>query len=469
MVQETHDGKDPSIQSSISPDAPTVSGLDGSYRIIRLLGRGTMSSVYLAEQISMARPVALKILSPTLSGDSRFVERFLGEARATARLNHPNIVSAIDFGEADSRFFLAMEYVEGDSLLDVLEREGVLDEKKVLNIGLQIIAALIHAHDNNVIHLDIKPANIAICNDGRVKLADFGLAMILDKPAREDMSRKAVGTPYYMSPEQVEGGELDWRSDQFSLGASLYEAITGKKPFQGDSVADVLAKRFFDKPTPAWKAGRNKVSRAFSAVLAKMLSRSPEGRYQSLAELEADFRLVQAGKKPAVAKISLTEQTSPISTAWESFGYAGVVGRVDSILWRQRWNWLIYSSLLFLGLIALYGIMHGRELVGPTPPRIVVSDMLAAAENLPPNRMTPVREMWEGAMRLCMKAEKEPTEDNVRRALYSLRLIANSRDYRESAYGMTARRLADELSRSSSKSRPGEAPERAERLESSGE
>lgn len=446
MEQEDSCTKTPIILPSATPDDPTIAGLEGNFRIIRLLGRGTMSSVYLAEQISMARPVALKILAPNLSKEPRFVERFLGEARATARLNHPNIVSAIDFGEVDSRFFLAMEYIEGESLAVRLERDGLLDEKRVLDIGLQIISALIHANENNVIHLDIKPANIVICGDGRVKLADFGLAMILDKPVREEMSRKAVGTPYYMSPEQVEGGHLDWRSDQFSLGASLYEAVTGRKAFQGETVSDVLVKRFFDKPLPAWKVSRNKVSRSFSAVLGKMLSRSPEGRYQSFTDLETDFLRIQAGKQPAVARISSEEDRgAPISSAWASSGYAGVVERVDSLLWRQRWNWLFYSAILFLGMLVIYGAMHASELVGPTPPRLVANEWLTEAENLPPDVMTPVREMWLGALRLCMKAEKDPSEENLRRAAYSLRLIANNREYRDTAYGNAARNWSESL------------------------
>lgn len=441
MEYERTSTSSPVILPSGTAATPTVFGLEGSYRVIRLLGRGTMASVYLAEQVSMARPVALKILSPSLSGDPEFVQRFLREARASARLNHPNIVSAIDFGEFESRFFLTMEFVDGMSLAAVLVRDGILEEQRVLGIGLQVISALSHASEHKVVHLDVKPANIMICKDGRVKLADFGLAMIVDSPGSAEASRKAVGTPYYMAPEQVEGGKLDWRTDQFSLGASLYEAVTGMKPFQGNSVSDILVKRFFEKPEPAWRAGRKKASRAFSAILAKMLSRSPEGRYQSFADLEGDFKRVQAGKKPVVARMaSVSAPNAPSASAWDSFGYGNVIARVDAMLWRKRWNWFIYSSLLFLALLAVYCVLHACEIVGPTPPPQIRYDMVNEAEHLPPDIASPLRESWTGAIRLMMRAELEPTAENYTRAIYSLRLITTNRDYADSAYAASAKR-----------------------------
>ncbi len=436
----------PIIVGSEHSAAPTVAGLEGNYRVIRLLGRGTMASVYLAEQVSMARPVALKILSPSLSGDPAFIERFTREARASARLNHPNIVSAIDFGEYESRFFLAMEFVDGEPLSSLLAREGALEEGRVIGIGLQVISALEHAVQHQVIHLDVKPANIMIRKDGRVKLTDFGLAMIMDTPGGVDAGRKAAGTPYYMAPEQVEGGKLDWRTDQYSLGASLYEAVTGEKPFQGNSVSDILVKRFFEKPQPAWRAGRRKASRSFSAILAKMLSRSPDGRYQSFVELEEDFNLVKLGKKPAMAKVASSAALSaPSSSAWDALGYTDIIGRVDGMLWRLRWNWIIYSSLLFLCLLGLYAFIHGAEIMGPVPPRMVDSGLIAQARNLPVNLDAETRESWVGAMQLVMRAEKSRTPVNLRRAIYSLRLLTRNRELKDTVYANEAQNLIDIL------------------------
>ena len=446
MDSERSQHSKPVILDSLDRDGATVSGLEGNYRFIRLLGRGTMSSVYLAEQVSMARPVALKILSPTLASDPAFVERFMREARASARLNHPNIVSAIDFGEFDSRFFLAMEFVDGLPLSSVLARDGALEEKRVISIGLQVIAALSHAFSHNVIHLDVKPANIMIRKDGRVKLADFGLAIILDSPGAAEASRKAVGTPYYMSPEQVEGGKLDWRSDQFSLGASLYEAVTGQKPYQGNSVSDILVKRFFEKPEPAWKVRRSRAGRHFSAVLSKMLSRSPDARYQSFADLEKDFKLVTKGGKPQAARTSSSYAMSlPSGESWGALGGGSAVERVDAMLSVKRWNWLLYSSFIFLSVLVVYTMLHHRELVGPTMPRTVRPEYLKEVDELQTDRNNALRESWKGALRLLLRSESNPTPDNLRQAIYSYRLIAGNVEYKDSAYATAAKRRIEML------------------------
>ena len=446
MSFERSSGSDPVIISSSWHDSATVSGLDGSYRVLRLLGRGTMASVYLAEQVSMARPVALKILSPILAGDPSFVERFLREARASARLNHPNIVSAIDFGECDSRFFLAMEFVDGTTLSSMLLRDGVMAESRVLSIGLQVISALDHAARHNVIHLDVKPANIMIAKDGLVKLTDFGLAMILDNPGIAEASRRAAGTPYYMAPEQVGGGNLDWRADQFSLGASLYEVVTGQKPFQGNSVSDIMYKRLFDKPLPAWKASHRKASRAFSAVLAKMLSRSPDDRYQSFSDLERDFNRVKNGKKPAIAKLgSSSSFSAPSASAWGSFGNSSAFARMGGMSWRRRWNWIIYSTLFLLVLLCAYAAMYVGEIVGPVPPRQVRHDLAAEAERLSAARYPELRERWVGAARLVARADADPDPESLLRAIYSMKLIAGNRNYAGTAYANAAERCVTYL------------------------
>ncbi len=446
MAQPRSSDSEPVILDSEPRPVPTVSGLAGSYRILRLLGRGTMASVYLAEQVSMARPVALKILSPSLADDPSFVERFIREARASGRLNHPNIVAAIDFGEADSCFFLAREYVDGLPLAAILKRDGALDERRVVEIGLEVVFALAHAASHNVIHLDIKPANIMIRKDGRVKLTDFGLAMILDSPDAAEISRRAAGTPYYMAPEQVEGGRLDWRADQFSLGASLYEAATGQKPFQGNSVSDILVRRFFEKPEPACNVGRKKAGREFSAVLAKMLSRSPDGRYQSFDDLTADLERIRAGRKPALARLgSSAIRSASGGAAWERFGDNSVLARVDELAWRKRCNLCIYSSLLFMLAMGVYGLARARDLAGPTQPKRVRTDMLAAAERLPDDVKTPLRENWIAAYRLMLRAEQEPEQPIIRQAALGLRALADNPRFAHTVYAATARRAVDRL------------------------
>ena len=435
----------PADSSIVGPgrsDVPTIAGGQGRYRVIRLLGRGTMSSVYLAEQISMARPVALKILSPSLSSDPRFIERFLREARASARLNHPNIVAAFDFGEYESRFFMAMEFVDGEPLSALIEREGGLDEGRVVGIGLQVLAALEHASRHQVVHLDVKPANIMIGKDGRVKLTDFGIALLLDRPEGAEAVRRGVGTPYYMAPEQVEGGKLDWRTDQFSLGASMYEAVTGKKPFEGTNVSEVLVKRFFEKPEPAWRGDKRKATLFFSAVLGKTMSRSPDGRYQSFRELEDDLTRVREGKKPLVAQVSSVSAVSaPSSLSRGTLNRTRVIQRVDRMVWSHWRNWFVYSSVLFLALLVVYAAVYARQLMGPTPPAAFDGTLAERMEAMPPDKSKALREAWTGAMSLVRRAEREPGVVNTRRAIYSLRLIASNRDYKDSAYAGQARRM----------------------------
>ncbi len=392
----------------------------------------------------MARPVALKILSQSLSSDPEFVDRFLREARASARLNHNNIVAAFDFGEFQNRFFLAMEFIDGDSLAALLSRDTALEETRVAGIGLQVIAALRHAHRHNVIHLDVKPANIMICKDGTVKLADFGLAMILDHPGSAEASRKAAGTPYYMAPEQVEGGSLDWRTDQFSLGAGLYEAVTGLKPFTGKSVPDILMKRFFEKPEPAWRTGK-RVGKGFSAVLAKMLSRSPDGRYQSFADLETDFTRVLEGGKPVIARIEAAQAMAPSGARWSSLASGHAGGRVEEMLRAKRWNWILYSSLLALACIAVYAGMHADRLGGPVPPAAARSRFAAEAERLPEDVSARARRMWNAAFLLMARAEAEPTAGNIGEALTSLRLLAGEESLVATAYAAEARRCIARL------------------------
>lgn len=439
MAYHRSSGPDPGGVSSGNPAVPTISGPEGNYRVIRLLGRGTMGSVYLAEQVSMARPVALKILPPSLSSDHAFVERFLREARAAARLNHPHIVAALDFGEFESCYFLAMEYVDGASLSALLVRDGPVDEPRAVAMGLQVISALEHASSHNVVHLDVKPANIMVQKDGNVKLTDFGLAVILDTPGAAELSRRAMGTPYYMAPEQVEGGKVDWRTDQFSLGASLYEAVTGEKPFRGDSVSDILLKRFFEKPVPAWKVGGRMAGRAFSSVLAKMLSRSPEGRYQSFTELKDDFQRVQTGRKPMASRLtSAVSRARPDTILREGFGYASSVSRVDEMLWKKRWSLILYFCLFFIVVLTLYLLSRSR----PMPPRLIQKEMLAQAEQPPEDVAKTLREEWKAAFRLFLRAEQEPDSPMARgAAVGGLRGIVFNPKYVGTAYAAEARRM----------------------------
>lgn len=405
--------------------------LEDSYRMIRILGHGTMSSVYLAEQLSMARPVALKILSPALASEPSIVDRFIREAKAYARLNHPNIVTAIDFGEVDSRYFLTMEYIDGETLAALIEREAPLDEKRVLAIGHQVILALEHAATHNVIHRDVKPANIMVCKDGRVKLTDFGLAILSDSPGMAEMSRRAVGTPYYMAPEQLEGGKIDWRADQCSLGASLYEAITGVKPFTGKTVSDVLKHRLFETAIPAWRVSR-KAGRGFSSVLSKMMSRSAEDRYQSFSELKKDFERLAGGKSPVATKVSthrnVNKDFSRKSTT------TVIRAKADTFAAMKRLNGLLMASVAFILILLGYSVLHWDELAGPRP---LANSPVHAIPSMVEYSFARQREMydvWNEAMRLCMIAGRFPSQRNYDRARLELKHILDGETFQGTVY-----------------------------------
>ena len=200
------------------------------YRLVGKLGAGSMGTVYKARQLSLDREVAIKLLSPHLARKKDYVERFLREARAVAKLNHPNVISGIDAGEEEGVRYFVMEYASGMTVGELLQRGGAMDEARVLRVALQIARALEHAHDAGLVHRDVKPDNILLTKDHVAKLCDLGLAK--DSPEEG----RALGTPAYISPEQAQGlADVDIRSDLYSFGCTLYHMLTGKQPFDGNA------------------------------------------------------------------------------------------------------------------------------------------------------------------------------------------------------------------------------------------
>lgn len=259
--------------------------VDG-FEIAERVGRGGMGRVYRARQVSLDRVVALKILPGTLSQDERYIERFYREARAAAKLRHPNIVSGIDVGFADGVHYFAMEFVDGLSLDRLLRQRGKLPEREALGIARQVALALDHAHENGVVHRDIKPSNIMVTKGGEAKLCDLGLAK------REDVDEeglvepgKAVGSPRYMSPEQARSGRTeDYRTDIYSLGVTLFYTLSGRTPFEGDTAKEVMRKHVYDPP-PELSDVEPSVAPATSALAEKMLAKEPDQRHQTCKEL----------------------------------------------------------------------------------------------------------------------------------------------------------------------------------------
>ncbi len=271
----------------------------GGYQLISRLGRGGMGAVFKARQTSMDRVVALKILPPRLARDAQFVERFLREARAAGRLSHPNIVSGIDAGEADGYYYFAMEYVEGETLHELIKRQGQLDQSEALRLAAQIASALAHAHAHGLVHRDVKPQNVIVAADGTAKLCDLGLARSTEEDQGLTATGTALGTPHYIAPEQVEGrGDVDRRADLYALGATLYHMLAGSPPFTAATGAKVMAMHLSEPPPPLGQAAPG-VSPALAALVARLLEKEPDGRCQSAEEVAEDLEQIAAGRAPA--------------------------------------------------------------------------------------------------------------------------------------------------------------------------
>jgi len=256
------------------------------YRIERELGHGGMGLVFLAEDLKHGRKVALKVLRPGVA-DSLGGDRFLREIRITAQLNHPNILTLIDSGEADGFTYFVLPYVEGESLRDRLTREKQLSLEDALRITRAVADALSYAHSLGVIHRDVKPENI-LFEAGHAVVADFGIAKAISDAGREKLTESglAVGTPAYMSPEQVEGKPPDARSDIYSLGLILYEMFTGECPFRADTPVAAALKRLHEAPPPA-RTVEPDLPERIDRALQRCLDKDPKKRFQSVAELEA--------------------------------------------------------------------------------------------------------------------------------------------------------------------------------------
>lgn len=251
------------------------------YRLLDRLGEGAMGAVYKARQLSLDRDVAIKVLSPDLAQDDEHVQRFLTEARAVARLNHTNIISGIDVGDSGGVRYLVMEYADGLTVADLLERGGAMDEERVLHVGQQMARALDHAHKANLIHRDVKPANILLTKDGVAKLSDFGLARL----ELDDAEARRMGTPDYISPEQARGGKVDDRTDLYSLGATLFHMLTGRPPYVGPDASSVLAQHL-TAAVPSVLEEDPSVDVRTDALVTRLLSKDPaaRGRAKELAE-----------------------------------------------------------------------------------------------------------------------------------------------------------------------------------------
>ena len=274
------------------------------YRITEKLGQGGMGVVYKAEDLQLGRPAALKFLSPAYLEDEEQRARFIKEARAAAALDHPNICTIYEAGEEDGLIFLAMAYVEGDTVTQKI-RSGPLDEAQAVDIAVQIADGLQEAHQNDIVHRDIKSSNIMVTSKGQVKILDFGIAKDLAS-ADSDQTRQVLGTPAYMSPEQTREERVDQRSDIWSLGVVLYQMLSGKLPFAGKFDAAIVYAVLHEEPVPLDDVAPD-VAPGVDAVVRCALSKSRRRRYQAVSEMSGALR--QLGLGPAA--VTQARETAP--------------------------------------------------------------------------------------------------------------------------------------------------------------
>lgn len=332
----------------------------GKYRVVRQLGVGGMAHVYEAQDEIIGRTVALKVLVlPSIISEGErldMVRRFEREARSAGKLSHPNIVTIYEVGSANGMHYIAMEFMHGKTARELLNEEGRLPPDRVLSIVKQVASALDYAHARGVIHRDVKPDNIALLEEGVVKLTDFGIARLANDLVRTQAGIM-VGSPAYMSPEQIVGDEVDGRSDVFSLGVTTYELLTGSKPFEASTITAVMHKIIYEQPAPT-----EDVSPAVERVLRKAMEKDPAKRYQSarafaedlgLAMLtsgvrgEGDIFHARAPSAPEVEKTVIAKPPEPLLEPRK----------------KRRVSWMVgaLSAVVVLAAVGAWAVLSGND------------------------------------------------------------------------------------------------------------
>ena len=330
-----------------------------NYRIEKLIGEGGMGNVYLGVHTHIGRKVAIKALNPNLAKNPDLKERFKNEASTLSQLHHPNIVSLYDYVETDLGIFLVMEYVEGKQLDDYIQTvTGPIPENKVIPMFCQILDGVSYAHQRNVIHRDIKPSNIIITTDGKVKILDFGIAKIIsDTSHKLTKTGTKLGTVLFMSPEQVKGIQLDKRTDIYSLGITLFQAITGKSPYDDQSSEYEVYKRIVEEPLPDAKQFYVGVSRQMDEIIKKATAKEPDDRYADCDEFKNALLSIGSTKNITANKTERPVQpqkpnqdSKPEKEKQKSF-------------YKQKRGWIIFWNIFFSFLFSVGFIMTAYNII----------------------------------------------------------------------------------------------------------
>ncbi len=355
---------------------------NGRYELRSQIARGGTAQVYLARDLVLDRPVALKVLFPEFATDHLFVERFRREGQAAANLSHPNIVPVFDWGESDSSYFIVMEYIDGEPLSAIIKAEAPLIPAQAASIGIGIAKALSYAHRHGVVHRDVKPSNVLITTDGQVKVTDFGIARAIGSDEQVTQTGLVMGTATYFSPEQAQGLPVDGRSDIYSLGVVLYEMVTGQPPFSGDNPVSIAYQHVREQP-PSVRSLVPEVPVDLEAIIMQAMAKMPGERYGTAQELQADLeRFVQGIRVAATVSAPVNnaalEQTQMVDqqTQLLSAPVVATMGAIDATTISPavsqgnipkakaktntpKWAALSLILLIAIGVVVYFG---GRDL-----------------------------------------------------------------------------------------------------------
>jgi beta-lactam-binding protein with PASTA domain/tRNA A-37 threonylcarbamoyl transferase component Bud32 len=409
--------------------------VDGRYKILGRIGSGGMADVYRAEDTHLGREVALKVLHRRFAQDAEFVERFRREAKSAAGLQHPHVVSVYDRGEHDGTYYIAMEHLRGRTLKDIVNEEAPLDQLRAIDLACQVLEAAEFAHKRNVIHRDFKPHNVIVDAEGQAKVTDFGIARAGASEMTETGS--IMGTAQYLSPEQAQGHPVTAASDVYSIGIMLYEMLTGRLPFEGDSAVSIALKHLSEEPPPMSQGGLQ-IEPNLEQVVMGALVKDPAGRWQSARDfsdaLEACRPYVQALREgePVEGTKDFAAVVMPVP----------VEDHEDEDRGRRWWPWLVGLLVLILLGVMAYAFTRPEQVSVPKVVGLQLSKARARLDGDGFEKVKVERERSPAEVDTVLRQDPDPGENATKDDQITLVVSSGPGQVRVPSVRDTSRKLA---------------------------